>query len=463
MRNLKLLSLLFLVCVLTACQNDVEKADALRLENKFDEAAALYKKAADNGNAYAIWRLSKAYDNGDGVDFDENQAFELLQQAAQGGCDEAKCDLAFMYMFDWFGVGKDIEKGKKMLDSLMLTTDNSYVLSRYASLLFFGQGSYEEDKEKALAVLEKVKDKKNPYYCSLMGDVYFSGTEKISIDENKGIDFLVKAFNGGRRYCAYHLQGIYALGKGSIKKDRAKQIEWLKKGIESNQTDCMVTMAQICLSEDSTYQDYRNPQRGLELLKRAAKHGNGDAYYLLGNLYFGNYGGTSYVQKDDQKAFENWEKAFELRSPDGGNNLAIAYIYGIGCVKDVAKAISIYKQAVENGSGSSANSLYVYYAMGDDGVEKDEKLAKYYLFKAAELGNDWGCFKLGIQYYYGNDLVEQSNSQAFVYVKKAADMGLVDACKMIAYFYEEGIGCHKDPEKAKEYWDKTVVKDDSKE
>lgn len=463
MRILRLFIALWAIVMLISCKNDIEKADALLLENKFEEAAVLYKKAADNGNAYAMWRLSKAYGNGDGVDFDESQASKLLQQAAQGGCEEAKCDLAFMYMFDWYGEGKDIEKGKKMLDDLVLTTDNSYVLSRYASLLFYGQEPYEEDKEKALAILGKVKDKNNPLYCDLMGNIYFSGTEKISIDENKGIDFLVKAFNGGRRYCAYQLQEIYALGKGSIKKDIAKQIEWLKKGTESNQTHCMITMAQICLSEDSTYQDYRNPQRGLDLLKRAAMHGNGNAYYLLGNLYFGNYGGTSYVQKDDKKAFENWEKAFELRSPDGGNNLAIAYTLGIGCEKDVEKAISILKQAVENGSGSSANNLYIKFATGVDGVEKDEKLAKYYLFKAAELGNDWGCFKLGIQYYYGNDLVEQNYNQAFVYVKKAADMGLVDACKMIAYFYEEGIGCAKNPVKAKEYRDKTVVKDDSKE
>ena len=459
MRILRLFIALWAIVMLISCKNDIEKADALRLENKFEEAAVLYKKAADNGNAYAMWRLSKAYGNGDGVDFDESQASKLLQQAAQGGCDEAKCDLAFMYMFDWYGEGKDIEKGKKMLDDLVLTTDNSYVLSRYASLFFYGSEQYEEDREKALAILEKVKDKNNPYYCSLMGNVYFTGTEKISIDENKGIDFLEKAFNSGRSYCAYQLQNIYASGKGSIKKDIVKQIEWLKKGIDCNQTDCLQKMATICLSEDSIYQDFRNPQRGLDLLKRAAKHGDGSAYYFLGNLYYNG----EYVQKDDKKAFENWEKAVELRDPAGGSNLAFAYIEGIGCEKDVEKAINIYKQAVENGSGFSANKLAFYFGTGSNGVKKDKELAKYYLFKAAELGDDWGCFNLGKHYYFGSDLVEQNYSQAFVYVKQAADMGLVDACKMIAYFYEEGIGCDKNPVKAKEYRDKTVVKDDSKE
>ena len=456
MKKLRLLSLLLTIYVLTACQNDIEKADALRLENKFEESAVLYQKAADNGNAYAIWRLSKAYSNGDGVAFDENQAFELLQQAAQGGCDEAKCDLAFVYLFDWYGVGTDLEKGKNILDELMLSTDNSYVLSRYASLLFYGFEPYEEDKEKAMSILEKVKDKNNPLYCDIMGDVYFSGTEGISIDEHKGIDFLEKAFNGGRRYCAYELQNIYELGRGSIKKDIIKQIEWLMRGVDCNQTDCLVEMALICMSEDSTYQEYRNPQRGIELLKCAAKHGSGVAYCALGNLYFRG----EYIQKDDKKAFDYWEKAVELRDPQGGSNLAFAFMEGIGCEKDVEKAITIYKQAVVNGSGFSANKLAFYYGTGSNGVKQDKELAKHYLFKAAELGDDWGCFNLGKHYYYGSDIVDQSYGQAFVYVKQAADMGLIDACSLIAYFYEEGIGCDKNPVKAKEYRDKTIVKSD---
>ena len=45
----------------------------------------------------------------------------------------------------------------------------------------------------------------------------------------------------------------------------------------------------------------------------------------------------------------------------------------------------------------------------------------------------------------------------------AADMGNVDACGVLSYFYENGIGCNKDPEKAKEYRDKTVAKEDKKE
>lgn len=90
-------------------------------------------------------------------------------------------------------------------------------------------------------------------------------------------------------------------------------------------------------------------------------------------------------------------------------------------------------------------------------------LGKKYLLKAAELNEPWGCYLLGQQYYYGNDLFEKNNDQAFVYMQKAADMGHVDACRVLSYFYENGIGVAKNPQKAKEYKDKTVAKSDDKQ
>ena len=59
MKKLSLL-LLLLIAMLTSC-SDTDKADKLRLELKYDEAAALYQKAADNGDANDMWRLAECY------------------------------------------------------------------------------------------------------------------------------------------------------------------------------------------------------------------------------------------------------------------------------------------------------------------------------------------------------------------------------------------------------------------
>ncbi len=450
-----------LALVLSSCQDDCSKADKLRLQNKFEEAGELYQKAADQGNSYAKWRLSKAYSNGDGVDFDEHRAAELLVEAAKGNCDEAKCDLAFAYLFNWYNdLGKDAEKGKQMIESLAKKTDNTYALSRYASLFFFGSEPFEEDKEKAISILDKVKDKNDPFYLEMMGNVYMNGTDKIDINETKAIELYTKAFEKGRKVNAWKLATMYLTGKGNITKDRAKAIEWANRGIESNVTRCMGLMASLYLNfnEDSLLNDIQHPQKGLELLKKAAKHGNGDAYAFLGQLYFHG----KYVEKDDKKSFDYITKATDLKSSKGAFLLGLYYVDGIGCEKDIPKGIEIWKKAVEYGDGGAANNLFCYY-QGSHGGKIDKEQAKKYLQKAAELGNDIACFNLGKEYYYGDNLMNKNEDQAFVYIKKAADKGLVDACSWLSFFYDRGIGCNRDPEKAKEYGDKTSAKEDKKE
>ena len=182
-----LFTLVLALITLVSC-DDVSKADKLRLENKFEEAAELYQKAADEGNAYAKWRLSKAYANGDGVDFDEQESLRLLKEAAEEGCEEAQCDLAMAYMFDWYGIGKNEEKGNKMMESLVKKSNNDYVLCRYAGLLFFGEGGYEENKSKAVSILGKINDKGDARYLWTMALVYANGTDEIEIDENEYVE-----------------------------------------------------------------------------------------------------------------------------------------------------------------------------------------------------------------------------------------------------------------------------------
>ena len=74
--------LFIILALLTSCKSDSQKADELRINNKFDEAFELYQRASDNGDSYAKWRLSRSYDNGDGVDFSESISLKLLKEAA---------------------------------------------------------------------------------------------------------------------------------------------------------------------------------------------------------------------------------------------------------------------------------------------------------------------------------------------------------------------------------------------
>ena len=165
------------------------------------------------------------------------------------------------------------------------------------------------------------------------------------------------------------------------------------------------------------------------------------------------------VKKDDKKAFELTQIAYEMNNSNAAFSLGFKYIDGVGTEKDVSKGIKVWEHAVELGNAAAANNLYCYYyGIGFDGSfngkNKDLEKAKIFLFKAAELKNAQACFNLARSYYFGDDIVKKDEKQAFIYAKIAADQDHPDACNLVAYMYDNNIGCDKDPKKAQEYRDK---------
>lgn len=104
--------------------------------------------------------------------------------------------------------------------------------------------------------------------------------------------------------------------------------------------------------------------------------------------------------------------------------------------------------------------IYIYYY--DSGYihphKTDYILAKEYLIKSAKQGNEYANYNLSSHYFKGSKLLEKNLFQAFIYCKQAADMGYVEACEKLGYMYEKGLGCDRNPDKAKEYYDKTKPK-----
>lgn len=467
MNTLKHLNSLLVIAILFAlssCQTDVEHADSLRLENKFDEAAQLYQKAADEGDAYATWRLSNAYGNGDGVDFDQEKAFTLLKEAADKGCKEAECDLSWAYMFGWYGHTDSI-KGKQMFDKLIAQdNDNTYIQSHYAELLLDGV-VYEKNTEKALRILKQVKDKDDPYYLWVEGYIYVIGIDNIESDYSKAITYFTNSFEKGRRYSSVFLAEIYFTKDRKETFDIKKGIEWLKKGVESNSTDAMVMLSKIYLysKDDEDYKSYQNPSKGIELLQKAINHGSGDANFQLGIKFFNGIN----VNKDDKKFFEYSQRAYELRNEGGANNLGSCYQQGLGCERNINKAIEIYQEAVKLGSGHAAENLFSIFRYGDSQndipVNFDRGKAKYYLLECARLNYPIALLNLSFQYYPGGDMFETNYEQAYIYAKKSADSGNVDGCARVAFLLDNGIGCYKNPQEAQKYRDKYEVQKGNKQ
>lgn len=450
------------ICMMfTSCMTDTEKADKLRFQNRFDEAAKLYMKAADAGDGYAMWRLCNAYSNGDGVEYNKEKALEYLKNAADVGCEEAIMELGLSYLNGWHGQVVVKDKGAEIIKDIVKKSNSTYVLTWHAKFLMNEDNEiFDYDLNKGIDILEKIKDRKDAGTClGVLGLMYLDGNDKIKPDNEKGIALIKKGFERGKSYCALIMGDFYRFGLHGIKQDIDKSIEWYKKGVEANQVNCMIKLSEIYFVEksDTILGRYCNPNQGIKLLKKAMKHGSGKAYNRMGYIYYNG----EYVEKNDEKAFDCYKKATELNSSDGAYNLGHAYINGTGCEKNVNKGIETWTKAADLGNAGAANNLFCYYYSHEFGnPNQDLEKAKKYLLQAANGGDIIGCGNIAYHYYHGSDLFEKNESQAFLYMKKAADQGDIDACKSISYFYANGIGCSKNPNKAREYENKTKAKED---
>ena len=425
------------LCFFSSCQNKAKKADELRLKYEFEEAAKLYKEAAEEGDAYAKWKLSGAYFLGEGVEVDEKKGSRLLEEAANAGLEEAKAELARWYI-EGFSNKTDIAKGKKMMDSLVETSTNAFVLSSYANMLMSGNSAYEKNEKKAIKILESIDDKDNPSYLYNMGLVYYNGIDN-DVDYQKALEYFSKAFERGKFFCALLCGRIYYNGGHNVKKNMDKSVEWFKKGVQTMDADCMYSLGLIYCSTDEKYRDVNS---GIKLLENAAKLGNTDAMNYLSVCYEKGEN----VEKDDEKSINYARKSFEKGNASAGFLLGLKYQSGVGCKKNEQKAEDIWEKAADLGSGEAANNVFVYYNRKNNFLK-----AKKYLFLSAKLEDDMGMYNLACHYYGGSKLVEKNLTQAFIYAKKSADLGNPDACRLTSYMLENGEGCEVNPKEAKKY------------
>ena len=360
-----------------------------------------------------------------------------MEEAANAGLEEAKAGLACCYI-DGFSTKPDIAKGKKMMDSLVIKSTNAFVLTSYANMLMFENPAYEKNEQKAIAILESVDDKDDPFYLYDMGLVYYNGIDN-DVDYQKALEYFSKAFERGKFFSALLCGRIYYNGGHNVKKNIDKSVEWLKKGVQAMEAGCMCSLGQIYCSTDEKYRDVNS---GIKLLENAAKLGNTDAMNYLSMCYESGEN----VDKDDEKSINYARKSFEKGNAYAGFLLGLKYQSGVGCKKNMTKAVEIWEKAADLGSGEAANNVFVYYNRKNNFLK-----AKKYLFLSAKLEDDMGMYNLACHYYGGSKFVEKNLKQAFIYAKKSADLGNPRACQLTSYMLENGEGCNADPKEAKKY------------
>ena len=143
------------------------------------------------------------------------------------------------------------------------------------------------------------------------------------------------------------------------------------------------------------------------------------ATFLSLPVYAASYedGQAAYEARDYKKAAKIWEALAE--QGDINSQLKIAGMYSSGVVfkRDIATAIELYNQAVEQGSAEAMFELGQIYMHGHENSKPDQDKGRELYLEAANRGYAKAQYYYGITYFRGEGvLTDYVQGHAWMYV-----------------------------------------------
>ena len=150
--------------------------NGLGVDQDEDRACRLYQESAAHGYTPALCNLGVCYESGQGVEKDPAKAVELYRQAADQGYPMGRCNLGVMYFF-----GQGVEKDQKKA-AYCFAQAAEQRLPRAQYLLGvcceFGDG-VERDVSRALALYREAADAGYPDAQCALGVLYRLGRTAV--------------------------------------------------------------------------------------------------------------------------------------------------------------------------------------------------------------------------------------------------------------------------------------------
>ncbi|MBO4989328.1 MAG: sel1 repeat family protein [Clostridia bacterium] len=377
------------------------------------ELSLLEQKAA-SGDGKACALLGRYYELGKGVPRSDESAVYYYQKGAEKGEKDAL-----------FALSNLLSEGRGIERNDTLSRD---MLSRAAHL-----GHSEAQNEYARRLLERGHDSDARAYfekalaggelaaATSLGELYERGIGVVKDDE-KAISYYEKASKDDLK-AAFHLavlKGDDACLRFCLEKEypdalyyegmRKQDPVLLEKALSHGVEEARLPLGRI-------YYERKNYERAAELLKRSHE---GEAFYLLGNLYK-----KGVLPKSHKQAALYYETSSELGYAEGMYALAVCYDTGFGMIRNEETAMTFFAKAAALGQLDSVYELG-RHKMNGLGTDRDEKeAAKQYLL-AADLGH------VRAAYCYGQCLkrgigVRKDEKKAISYIEQAANRGFPKA------------------------------------
>jgi WD40 repeat protein/TPR repeat protein len=197
--------------------NWVKQADEALNSKSYNTAFNLFEKAADAGDAYAIYRIGWMYYKGDGITKNYERAAEWYQKAVEAGNAKAMNGLGHLYT-NGFGVEQDYERALQLFKQAVAFGND---IALYNIALFYESGwGITKDLQKAVSYYRMAAEKDDADAMNKMASFYRDG-KGVEKDLKQAEDWYQKAADKGNADAIYQLAVFYQNGAG-VKKDTEK-------------------------------------------------------------------------------------------------------------------------------------------------------------------------------------------------------------------------------------------------
>lgn len=409
-----------------------------------NEVAALYKKAADQGQILAKSELAqillKAGAQNPGA---IKEAIKLIQEAEAADNKVARRMLAQLHLQGvtegekgTIVIEKSVAKAKELLEKGEKAGDGEATLG-LAQLYSAGVEGVPQDHQKALDYLIEAGKQGNAVALSTYGARLLNGDPAepkegphlVKKDVKAALEMFNNAASKGLAAANRILGQIYENGVGpdgaDVKQDIPKAFEYYTKAANGNDPQALFRLGNSfetgIVKDPKGKRDDKdniliqpNPKSALDLYRLAAQNNLAEAFYNVGVYY---ETGTV-VDKDPQKAFAFHMKAATAGIPQAMNRLAGLYANGTGTTQDLVAAAGWYQRAADMGFAPAQIALGMLYEQGA-GVRQSRTVAAGHYSDAAQQGNVLAMLRLANLYAVGVVPGTPELPRAWAYAKQA--------------------------------------------
>jgi hypothetical protein len=221
--------------------DDLMRAYSFYRGGQLDEALALLKPVAQQGEAAAQYVLGSMYASGEGVPQDDAQAVQWWRKAAEQGLARAQSQLG-VWLLDGIGIPADTVEAQKWC---------------------------RKAAEQGLAVAQVN-----------LGLMYLNGLGGLRKDDREAVAWFRKAAEQGLGWAQYYLGLSYLRGQG-VASDAVTSARWFTRAAEQEYTEAEYLLAGMYASGNGVARDYA---RAAFWLARATVHGHPQSEVRLQRL-----------------------------------------------------------------------------------------------------------------------------------------------------------------------------------